>query len=162
MTRDYRSIVEQLAGRLAPDATAEDRMSAVADALWDALAGVSWVGFYTERPGAPESERLVLGPSRDTPACSPIGLHGVCGAACSSGRTQIVRDVTDLGEYYVACNPRDRSEIVVPLVGDDGRVSGVLDLDSFDTGSFDESDDAGLRAVLLAAGLTPAGPGGDG
>lgn len=158
MNRDYPAVSKRVRAHLSPGSTREERMSVVVDALWDALsgAGVSWVGFYTARDGAPESERLILGPRRDKPACSPIGLCGVCGAAYTSGETQIVRDVAELGDRYVACDPRDRSEIVIPLAGDDGRVWGVLDLDSFETGSFTASDDRGLREVLTAAGLTPA------
>ncbi len=71
-------------------------MQSVVDALWDGLSGhgVSWVGFYTEQADASADERLVLGPFRDKPACSPIGLHGVCGQALRSKKPRIVRDVT--------------------------------------------------------------------
>jgi len=138
----------------------EARMRLVVDALWGGLkdAGVSWVGFYLNRPDEPDDRRLVLGPCRDRPACSPIGLHGACGQALLAGRTLIVRDVADLGEGYIACDPRDRSEIVIPLAehGSPAGCWGVLDLDSFDVGAFDESDDAGLRRVLRSAGLHPA------
>jgi len=145
------------------DASGDDeaRMQRVVDALWDAFsgAGVSWVGFYVADEAMPESERLILGPRRDKPACSPIGLHGVCGAGYASGVTRIVRDVKDLGENYVACDPRDLSEIVVPIAGEGGEIVAVLDLDSYEVGAFDESDDEGLRAVLTAAGFSvPASP----
>lgn len=130
-------------------------MQAVVDALWEAfkIKAVSWVGFYVDQPHQPDDRRLVLGPCRDKPACSPIGLHGVCGQALLSRKTRIVRDVRELGEQYVACDPRDRSEIVVPLVNERGECWGVLDLDSHEIGAFDERDDAGLRNVLKAAGL---------
>lgn len=138
-------------------------MQRVVDALWDAFhdAGVSWAGFYIAEEDRPASERLILGPRRDKPACSPIGLHGVCGAGYASGATQIVRDVKELGENYVACDPRDLSEIVIPIAGEGegGAIVAVLDLDSFEVGAFDESDDEGLRAVLGAAGFSvPASP----
>lgn len=130
-------------------------MQAVVDALWEAFAdrGYSWVGFYLEDPDAPDETRLVLGPRRDKPACSPIGLHGACGTAYLSGETLIVRDVKDLGENYIACDPRDRSEIVIPVTDGDGRCRGVLDVDSFEVGAFDDRDEAGLREVLAAARL---------
>jgi L-methionine (R)-S-oxide reductase len=133
----------------------DDRMAALVDTLWDVLApaGVSWVGFYIDGPGEPDDRRLVLGPCRDKPACSPIGLHGACGQALLAGETLVVRDVADLGPGYIACDPRDRSEIVVPLLDAEGRAWGVLDLDSFDVGAFDETDAAGLDRVLQAAGL---------
>jgi len=71
-----------------------------------------------------------------------------------------VRDTADLGDHYVACDPRDRSEIVVPLFEmRDGRRTcwGVLDLDSWDVGAFDERDAEGLSVVLTASGLAFAG-----
>ena len=130
-------------------------MRIVVDAMWDRLhdRGVSWIGFYVDVPGEPDDQRMVLGPCRDKPACSPIGLHGVCGQALRSQQTRIVRDVRDLGEHYIACDPRDRSEIVIPLIGECGTCWGVLDVDSHEVGSFDASDDSGLRQVLRAACL---------
>lgn len=146
--RDY----EGVARRLRADGDRAQRMRAVVDALWENLkhAGVSWVGFYL--PGGPDE--LVLGPSRDKPACSPIGLHGVCGRAYRTGAPVVVADVRALGENYVACDPRDRAEVVVPALEADGRCWAVLDLDSHEPGAFDETDVAGLRRVLRAAGLT--------
>jgi len=160
MPRDYAPIADRVrAAELPQDATRDQRMNTVVDALWDGLSnqGVSWAGFYIADEDATADERLILGPRRDKPACSPIGLHGVCGAAYRTGETQIVRDVKDLGENYVACDPRDRSEIVIPLFetapGGAGRCWGVLDLDSFDVGAFDERDEQGLKEVLAAAAL---------
>lgn len=127
-------------------------MRAMVGALWDGLerTGVSWVGFYLHEG----KDELVLGPSRDKPACSPIGLHGACGRAFIEKRPLVVRDVADLGKNYVACDPRDRSELVIPLFEPDGTCWGVLDLDSFDIGAFDEADVEGLLALLEASALT--------
>jgi putative methionine-R-sulfoxide reductase with GAF domain len=127
-------------------------MQAVVDALWNGLKdrGVSWVGFYLHEGG----KELILGPRRDKPACSPIGLHGVCGQAFTQRRPIVVRDVAELGSSYIACDPRDRSEVVVPLFDADGRCWGVLDLDSHEVGTFDEHDAQGLSQVLRAAGLS--------
>ncbi len=128
------------------------RMECVVDALWDALltTGVSWVGFYLYEG----NDELVLGPMRDKPACSPIGMHGACGQVFKSGKPLIVRDVADLGPDYIACDPRDRSEVVLPLPDESGVCWGVLDLDSFETNAFDQADVDGLSSVLQAAGLT--------
>jgi putative methionine-R-sulfoxide reductase with GAF domain len=130
-------------------------MRIVVDALWEAFHdhGVSWVGFYLDQPDASDERRLVLGPCRDKPACSPIGLHGVCGQALTSRQTRIVVDVATLGPNYIACDPRDRSEIVIPLQRQAGLIWGVLDVDSWEVGAFDTSDDVGLRAILAAAEL---------
>lgn len=149
--REYDSIVAALAA----SGSRSEGMQAVVDALWEAFSirGYSWVGFYLESPEAADEERLVLGPRRDKPACSPIGLHGACGMAFVTKLTLIVHDVKDLGEHYIACDPRDQSEIVIPLIDTDGHCWGVLDIDSHEVGAFDGRDEEGLRAVLRVAGL---------
>lgn len=151
MQRNYEAIVAAI-GTLAPGAEPEQRMRRVADVLWEHLhaAGVSWCGFYLHEQG----EELVLGPSRNKPACTPIGLHGACGRCFLERRPLIVRDVQALGKNYIACDPRDRSEVVVPLLDADGGCRGVLDLDSHAAGAFSESDVRGLIRLLRAAGLS--------
>ncbi len=146
-TRDYDALLRDFA----PTGDRTARMQAVVDLLWNGLhtQGVSWVGFYLHEGG----DELVLGPLRNKPACSPIGLHGACGQAFRTGRPLIVRDVQDLGESYIVCDPRDRSEIVIPLFEPDGRCWGVLDVDSHEVGAFDERDLAGLTRLLNAGGL---------
>ena len=148
LMRDY----ERIAAGVCVVGDRVQRMRTAVDALWSALTGtgVSWVGFYVHEGG----DELVLGPMRDKPACSPIGLHGACGQAFRTRRPLVVRDVKELGENYIACDPRDRSEVVVPLLESDGTCWGVLDLDSHDVGSFDDQDAAGLQRVLRATGLT--------
>lgn len=149
MARPYDKLVASMK-HLTEDRTA--LMQQVVDSLWDALqsTGVSWVGFYLFEGG----EELILGPSRDKPACSPIGVHGACGQAFKNRQPLVVRDVRELGADYIACDPRDQSEVVVPLFDDSGACFGVLDLDSYDAGSFDQSDVEGLRRVLQASGLS--------
>jgi putative methionine-R-sulfoxide reductase with GAF domain len=147
MSRPY----EEIAAGLRPDGTRRERMQSVVDALWNGLRdhGVSWVGFYVHEGG----EELVCGPRRDKPACSPIGLHGACGRSFTTRAPFIVPDVAMLGANYIACDPRDRSEVVVPLLEADGRCWAVLDVDSHELAAFDAEDAAGLVRVLRAAGL---------
>jgi len=130
-------------------------MRGFVDCAWDALAptGVSWIGFYLDVPGAPEGERMVLGPRRNSPACSPIGLHGACGKCLLSGAPLVVRDVRDLGAGYIACDPRDQSELVIPCrIG--GVVWGVLDVDSHEIGCFGDADAAAATDALARWRLT--------
>jgi len=146
--RDYDRVI----AAVQTGGTRQDRMRRVADSLWEHLhaGGVSWGGFYLHESG----DELVLGPSRNKPACSPIGLHGACGRCFLEQRPLIVRDVSKLGESYIACDPRDRSEVVVPLIESDGSCRAVLDLDSYDVEAFSNDDVRGLIRVLRAAGLT--------
>lgn len=157
-TRDYTPVADAVRAALPEQADLEHRMRVVVDALWEAFSarGYSWCGFYTAVQGATE---MTLGPRRDKPACSPIGLHGVCGLGFRTGAAVIVGDVRTLGEGYVACDPRDMSEVVVPVLGDDGSVMGVIDVDSFDFHAFDDSDVLGLVEVLETAGIPTPGEG---
>ncbi len=141
-------------------------MRALSDALWDGLRdrGCSWIGFYlapgenwTDEDGAERRcgpDEMLLGPHRDRPACSPIGVHGVCGMGWREARPIVVRDVRALGDGYVACDPRDLSEVVVPCLDAAGRVHAVLDADSFEVGAFSVDDALSLRRLLERSGLS--------
>ena len=109
--------------------------------IYESLEDLNWAGFYLL-----EGETLVLGPFQGKPACIEIPLgRGVCGTAAQTGQTQLVPDV-HLFPGHIACDSASNSEIVVPLRMD-GKVVGVLDLDSPWPGRFTEEDQAGLEAV---------------
>lgn len=94
-----------------------------------------WVGFYLLR-----GEHLVLGPFQGTPACVFLRLdRGVCAEAVRKKHTVIVPDVHRF-PGHVACDPNSKSEIAVPLFSRDGRIQGVLDVDSDRPDMFDETD----------------------
>lgn len=142
----YRRASRGIASAIASSMSLVERMTVVSDELWREFGAhrpVSWVGFYFLG-----TDEMTLGPRRDKPACSPIGLHGACGTAATSGKTLVVRDVRDLGDNYVACDPRDQSEIVVPVFGPDGKVVGVLDADSHSVGAFGEEDRRALEDIV--------------
>ncbi len=157
--RDYTRLLK--AGET-PDVlasgTALEVMQRVVDRLWDQFGGsgpgrgYSWVGFYTLDRENPD--QLILGPRRDKPACSPIGLHGACGRCLLARRGLVVTDVARLGTGYIACDPRDRSEVVVPLLYPDGSAWGVLDVDSHEVGAFDTADAVCLMRLLRYTGLS--------
>jgi putative methionine-R-sulfoxide reductase with GAF domain len=151
--RDYAPIARAVAAAIKPGMVRRECMAAIVNVLWEHLhaTGVSWIGFYTREPGADE---MLLGPRRDKPACSPIGLHGACGRSCLERTSLVVTNVARLGEGYIACDPRDLSEVVVPCLDADGGCWGVLDADSFDEASFSERDARELAAILDASGLT--------
>ena len=109
--------------------------------IHESLEDLNWAGFYLL-----EGETLVLGPFQGRPACIEIPLgRGVCGTAAQTGQTQLVPDV-HLFPGHIACDSASNSEIVVPL-RIDGKVVGVLDLDSPWPGRFTVEDQAGLEAV---------------
>lgn len=96
--------------------------------------GFFWVGFYFVK-----GDDLVLGPFQGPIACTRIRYgRGVCGAAWKELKTQIVADV-DTFPGHIACSSLSRSEIVVPLIKN-GTIWGVLDVDSAELNTFDETD----------------------
>lgn len=106
-----------------------------------------WTGFYRVRT-IPESEKemLVLGPFQGPLACSRIAYgKGVCGTAWAKGETVIVPDV-DLFPGHIACSSASRSEIVVPIFKD-GKAIAVLDIDSAELNTFDETDAFWLEKI---------------
>jgi len=148
--RDYAPIALAL-NHVAGDR--ERRMREAADTLWRFLkdVGVSWIGFYTKPDDADE---MILGPSRDTPACSPIGMHGACGQCFLKKRPIVVSDVANLGPNYVACDPRDRSELIIPLYDESRRVYGVLDADSHQRNAFSTADVKELKQIMESTGIS--------
>jgi len=72
--------------------------------------------------------------------------QGVCGAAAERRETVIVQDVHAF-PGHIACDAASRSEIVVPLI-QQGRLLGVLDLDSPQLARFDQEDGIGLNALV--------------
>ncbi|MEQ8844663.1 MAG: GAF domain-containing protein [Phycisphaerales bacterium] len=154
-TRDYTGLLAACRS-LTGDRAA--RMAGFVDLAWDALSGedVSWLGFYL--PDPENTEHMLLGPRRDKPACSPIGVHGACGQSFTQHVTLVVRDVAALGEGYVACDPKDLAELVIPLFDAHGECWGVLDLDSFSRGAFTTHDADALNECLAVAGLTSDTP----
>ncbi|HMN42767.1 MAG TPA: hypothetical protein PKE29_18150 [Phycisphaerales bacterium] len=151
--RDYDAVITTLGP---PTGDRDSRMRRTVEALWIAFhtRGLSWVGFYLK---SPDTDELILGPSRDKPACSPITLFGACGRAFLSRSPLVVTDVANLRTNYIACDPRDRSEVVIPCVDSfDGPCWGVLDADSHDLRAFNEHDAHGLAKVLIHMGLHTA------
>ena len=113
--------------------------------LYWSLPDLNWVGFYL-LDGA--SGDLLVGPFHGKPACVRIPLDkGVCGAAASQRRTLVVTDVHAF-PGHIACDSASNSEVVVPIVLADGRLLGVLDLDSPLLGRFDDEDARGLERLV--------------
>ena len=99
-----------------------------------------------------KGDDLVLGPFQGRPACVRIPLgKGVCGTAAKEQKTLVVPNVREF-PGHIACDAASKSEIVIPLVKD-GKVFGVLDIDSPIFGRFDEIDRNGLEKLVNALKL---------
>ena len=104
--------------------------------------GFFWIGFYLVKNG-----QLVLGPFQGDVACYRIRKgRGVCGTAWAEARTQVVPDVEQF-PGHIACSSLSKSEIVVPVIAND-EVIGVLDIDSDQLATFDETDRIYLEKLV--------------
>lgn len=143
----YRSLNAQLAGVLTGERDGLANTANAAALLYQGLPDLNWAGFYFLRDG-----ELVLGAFQGKVACVRIALgKGVCGTAAQRRETVVVPDIHAF-PGHIACDSASRSEIVVPLVYE-GKLRGVLDLDSPKLARFDQDDAAGLEAavrILLA------------
>ena len=110
--------------------------------LWQEMPDINWMGFYKMIDGA-----LVLGPFQGKTACIqiPVG-RGVCGTAVAEDKVQLVRDVHQF-PGHIACDCASNSEIVLPIHVN-GKIWGVLDIDSPNVGRFTEADKEGLLKVV--------------
>ncbi len=138
---NYREIRVQLSGLFAGERNGLANAANFCALLYQMLPDVNWVGFYFLREG-----ELVLGPFQGKVACVRIPLgRGVCGTAAARKEILLIDDVNEF-PGHIACDAASRSEIVVPLLKD-GRLLGVLDLDSPHAARFDQDDRAGLAAA---------------
>ena len=137
----YRDLHAALDALTAGEEDAVANMANAAALIWQYLPDLNWSGFYRMVAG-----ELVLGPFQGKAACIriPVG-KGVCGAAVAEATTQRVADVHAF-PGHIACDAASRSELVVPIVHD-GRLIGVLDLDSPEPARFDAEDAAGCEAL---------------
>jgi L-methionine (R)-S-oxide reductase len=110
--------------------------------LFNTLPSLNWAGFYLMR-----GTDLVLGPFQGKPACSCIAMgDGVCGLAALQRAAVVVPDVHAFPGHIV-CDEASQSEMVLPVFKD-GRLVGVLDLDSPLSGRFDETDRDSIQQLL--------------
>ncbi|MBQ8657316.1 MAG: GAF domain-containing protein [Prevotella sp.] len=130
----YEQLLPQIASLIEGERDEVAVMSNVVAALHEAM-GFFWTGFYRVK-----DDVLVVGPFQGPTACFRIAYgRGVCGTAWKTGQTQVVPDVEQF-PGHIACSSLSRSEIVVPLFNADGTVRAVLDIDSKELATFDETD----------------------
>jgi GAF domain-containing protein len=137
----YQELARMLQALLEGETDLVANAANTAALLFHGLPELNWAGFYLMNGG-----ELVLGPFQGKPACVRIAIgRGVCGTAAATRRTVRVQDVHAF-PGHIACDAASNSEIVVPLERE-GRLLGVLDLDSPITGRFDAQDQEGLERL---------------
>lgn len=146
MHADYPTLARTIASLTAGETDEVALMATLACELHHADDRFDWTGFY--RVTAPGM--LKIGPYQGGHGCLTIPFaRGVCGAAATTGKVQIVADV-DAFPGHIACASSTRSEIVLPVRNAAGRLIAVLDIDSNRPAAFDAADADGLSAILAA------------
>jgi GAF domain-containing protein len=141
---DYKLLQSQMSALLADESDPLANASNFVALLNAAMDDVNWLGIYVLR-----GDELVLGPFQGLPACVRIPLgSGVCGTAAEQLQTLRIEDVHDFSGH-IACDAASRSELVVPLLID-GRLAGVLDIDSPTVGRFSAADQTGIENLCAA------------
>ena len=142
----YQTINEQLSYLLDGEPNGLANLSNASALLKSSFPNTVFAGFYLF-----DGNELILGPFQGGVSCVRIALgKGVCGESAASRQTVIVGDVKTYPNY-ISCDSSARSEIVVPMVKE-GRLLGVLDLDSSLVDDYDELDQKYLEeyvAILL-------------
>src|SRR5437763_9627026 len=138
----YDQLASQLSSLLAGERDLVANAANFSSLVFHSVPDLNWVGFYFAKDG-----ELVLGPFQGQPACVRIKIgQGVCGSGAARCDTVIVPNVHEF-PGHIACDSASNSEIVVPLMKD-GRMIGVLDLDSPKLSRFDREDAAGLEKLV--------------
>ena len=141
---DYELITAQVEALVEGIPYETANLANISALLWQEMPDINWVGFYKMTDGA-----LVLGPFQGKPACVRIEVgKGVCGTAVAQDRVQLVYDVHEF-PGHIACDCASNSEIVLPIHAD-GKIWGVLDIDSPNVGRFTQEDREGLQRVVNA------------
>ncbi len=144
----YREVLDALASLTFGETDWVTVLSTAACELHHAFDHFHWTGFYR----VTGAEMLSVGPYQGDHGCLHIAFsRGVCGRAARTREVQWVRDVHADADH-IACSSTTRSEIVVPLVTQEGKLLAVLDVDSNDLDAFEQADVDGLVAIaaLLA------------
>jgi len=138
----YLLLVKQVKSLLRKEDNLITNLSNFTAALKQTFSKISWVGIYLF-----DGSKLYLGPFQGKVACTEIKIgSGVCGTSAFKKETIIVPDV-DKFPGHIACDVESRSEIVVPIFKED-KLFGVLDLDSTDYNSFNETDKKYLEELV--------------
>lgn len=137
----YRLLTDQIHSLIDGETDSVAVMATVCAAIHETM-GFFWTGFYRV-----VGDELVLGPFQGPVACMHIAYgRGVCGSAWRQKNTIVVPDVEQF-TGHIACSSLSRSEIVVPVISASGDVLAVLDIDSKELATFDETDRKYLEII---------------
>ena len=138
----YKLLKQQIEALVAGEDDSVSVMANVSAAIHQEM-GFFWTGFYIVK-----GDELHLGPFQGSVACMHIPFgRGVCGTAWQRAETIVVPDVEQF-PGHIACSSLSRSEIVVPLFNASHDVVAVLDIDSRELNTFDDTDCDWLEQIV--------------
>lgn len=139
---DYQLLCEQLRALASDEPYFIPVLSNASALIMENMEDLNWAGFYLR-----DGESLLLGPFQGKVACIRIAFgKGVCGTAAAEDAVQLVKDVHEF-PGHIACDSASNSEVVVPIHAD-GKVVGVLDIDSPSLARFSQADADGLTQFV--------------
>ncbi|MGI2874919.1 GAF domain-containing protein [Vibrio alginolyticus] len=139
----YQRLTKQAVALIESEPDFIANLANLSSLLFMELDDLNWAGFYLTK-----GEELILGPFQGKPACVRIPMgRGVCGTAAQTNTIHRVYDVHEF-EGHIACDAASNSEIVIPF-SINGKVVGVLDIDSPSIGRFNETDEEGLTHFMV-------------
>ena len=139
----YKNALKEIKERVKDVDSIVSRMATIVSVLRNGMPHYFWCGFYFAEEG-----EMVIGPYQGSTACPNISYDGVCGASAKKKDALIVPNVNDFPGHII-CDARSKSEIVVPLFGENGMVIAVLDVDSTELDAFDEVDKDFLEKHIM-------------
>jgi L-methionine (R)-S-oxide reductase len=138
----YARILTQLTSLLTKTDDPIARMATISAVLYHKIDYFFWCGFYRVN-----GDKLIAGPYQGPVACQVLEGKGVCIAVVEKGESIIVPDVEKF-PGHIACDSRSKSEIVIPVHDSSGKIVAVLDVDSKELESFDETDRTYLEKIV--------------
>ena len=139
----YQRLYDQLAELVKKSNDQQARMATIVAVLHHKMEYFFWTGFYLLK-----EDELTVNIYQGPVACQILEKNkGVCWAGINTRETVIVEDVHTF-PGHIACDSRSQSEIVIPFLDKDGNIIGVLDVDSKDKNSFDNTDGYWLERIL--------------
>lgn len=140
----YQRIFKQIEGLISATGSPWSRMSTIVALLHHKMPDYFWTGFYF----LDEAGNLIVGPYQGPVACLKLKKDtGVCWAGVNTGKSVVVGNVEEF-PGHIACSSLSQSEIVVPVRDKRGNVVAVLDVDSRELNTFDETDREELEKIV--------------
>jgi L-methionine (R)-S-oxide reductase len=139
----YERICIQLGNILSTSPTFISQLASINAIIYYKIPYVFWAGFYIL-----ENNRLLVGPYQGPLACQQLPYaKGACWHSVLNKKSLLLADVSQF-PGHIACDPRSKSELVVPVFDNKEEIFGVMDIDSERLNAFDKADEEGISKIM--------------